>query len=221
MGVLNNLNVDAVLCISTRDRVDRREHLEEQFKDSGLNIEYVIVDRDVEDGQRGCFHSHQLCASIALERNCKNVLILEDDITLEYFSFKKINRINAFLKRENPDIFYLGATLGKIWLTWDFNIARIRAKGTYAYVLSSDSCRKIVGLEYKNIAIDKYYPKIFKGYSIFPMMIGHQVERILPSSISSTRGDYFYTDETRKKNYKKQFLSVFRNIFKTIFRIDV
>ena len=220
MGMFNNLNVDAVLCISTRDRVDRREHLEEQFKDSGLNIEYVIVDRDIEDGQRGCFHSHQLCASIALERNCKNVLILEDDIILEYSSLRKVKKINKFLKENNPEIFYLGATLGKIWLTWNLSIARIRSQGAFAYILSSDSCKKVVALKYSGKGIDNHYSKMFKGYAVFPMMIGHQVENILPSNIRATRGDYCFTEKDREHNNKKQFTSVIKCAAKTLFRID-
>lgn len=214
--MFDKLDVDAVLCISTRDRKDRRLHLEEQFKGSGLNIEYVIVDRDHEDGQRGCFYSHQLCASIAIERNCKNVLILEDDITLEYFSLGKINK---FLNDKEPEIFYLGATLGKIWLTWVSGIARIRSQGAFAYILSKESCEKVLKLKYEGNGIDNYYSKIFKGYSVFPLMIGHQIEDILPSNIRSTRGDYYYSEISRKANNKKQYCSVLACIFKTIFRV--
>lgn len=220
MEVFNNLNVDAVLCISTRDRVDRREHLEAQFKNSGLNIEYIIVDRDTEDGQRGCFNSHKLCASIALERNYKNVLILEDDITLEYSSLSKVKKINKFLKENNPEIFYLGATLGKIWLTWNLSIARIRSQGAFAYILSSDSCKKVAALEYNGKGIDNLYSKIFKGYAVFPMMIGHQVESVLPSNIRATRGDYCFTEKDKERNYNKQFFSVIKCAAKTIFRVD-
>lgn len=219
MGAFNKLDVDAVLCISTKDREDRRSHLEEQFKDSGLDIEYVIVDRDHEDGQRGCFNSHQLCASIAIERNCKNVLILEDDITLEYFSLNKISTINKFLNDNKPEIFYLGATLGKIWLTWVVGIARIRSQGAFAYILPRESCEKVLGLKYEGKGIDNYYSKIFKGYSVFPLMIGHQIEEVLPSNIRSTRGDYYYSESSRQRNNKKQYYSALSCVFKTIFRV--
>ncbi|MCK9236560.1 MAG: glycosyltransferase family 25 protein [Thiopseudomonas sp.] len=220
MGPLSNLKVDAVLCISTSERADRREHLKKQFQDSGLKIEYVLVERDHEDGQRGCFLSHQLCAKIALERNYKNILILEDDVTLEHTSLKKIRIINKFLLNKNPDILYLGATLGKIWLTWSFSIARIRSQGAFAYILSNKSCETIVELKYEGRGIDNYYSKIFKGYSVFPFMIGHQVEEVLPSNIRSTRGDYFYSSADRARNNIKQYVSVLKNIPKTIFRVD-
>lgn len=219
MGSLSNLKVDAVLCISTTDRIDRREHLRKQFENSGLDVEFVLVERDFEDGQRGCFLSHQLCASIAIERSYKNVLILEDDITYEGCSLSRVNKINRFLEKNKPDIFYLGATLGKLWLTWDLHVARIRSQGTFAYILSNDSCRKVVSLKYEGRGIDNYYSKIFKGYSIFPFIIGHQVEEVLPSNIRATRGDFYYSSEDRKRNNIKQYVSVVENIAKTIFRI--
>lgn len=220
MGSLRGLKVDAILCISTTDRTDRREHLRKQFKNSGLDIEFVLVERDFEDGQRGCFLSHQLCASIAIERNCENVLILEDDITYEGCSLSKVNKINRFLENKKPDIFYLGATLGKLWLTWNPNIARIRSQGAFAYILSNDSCRKVIGLKYEGRGIDNYYSKAFKGYSVFPFIIGHQVEEVLPSNIRATRGGWYYSDEDRKRNNIKQYVSVVENIAKTIFRVD-
>lgn len=219
MGVFDRLDVDAVLCISTKDRVDRRAHLEEQFKNSGLSIEYVIVERDHDDGQRGCFASHQLCASIALERNCKNVLILEDDITLEYLTLRKINKINWFLNNKNPEIFYLGATLGKLWLIWSGSIARIRSQGAFAYILPRESCERVVALKYEGKGIDNYYSKMFKGYSVFPLMIGHQTEEVLPSNIRATRGDYYYSESSRRRNNKKQYYSVASCALKTIFRV--
>lgn len=220
MGDFRNLKVDAVLCISTTERADRREHLREQFQDSGLKIEYVLVERDYEDGQRGCFLSHQLCANIALERGYNNVLIIEDDITLEYTSLSRIKKINKFLTDKKPDIFYLGATLGKIWLTWDLGIARIRSQGAFAYILSKESCRKVAALNYEGRGIDNYYSKIFKGYSVFPFMIGHQVEEVLPSNIRATRGEFYYSNLDRKRNNIKQYASALKNIPKTIFRID-
>lgn len=221
MGAFRNLKVDAVLCISTTERTDRREHLREQFQDSGLKIEYVLVERDYEDGQRGCFLSHQLCANIALERKYNNVLILEDDVTLENCSISKVSKINKFLEKNNPDIFYLGATLGKVWLTWNIHIARIRSQGAFAYILSRESCKKVASLEYEGKGIDNYYSKIFKGYSVFPLIIGHQVEKILPSNIRATRGDFFYSEKDKRLNFRKQYYSVVTNIFKTIFRVDL
>nr|WP_314560163.1 glycosyltransferase family 25 protein [uncultured Pseudomonas sp.] len=130
------ISVDGVLCISLRNRQDRRDLIAKEFSGSGLHIEFLLVDSDKENPERGCFDSHMKCASIAISRNYRNVLILEDDATFVGVSAKQLININRFLKKKNPEIFYLGATLGKLWLTWSGNIARYRTKGTFAYILS-------------------------------------------------------------------------------------
>ncbi|MDR2508145.1 MAG: hypothetical protein LBD67_09190 [Candidatus Accumulibacter sp.] len=65
---LSGLDIDAALCISLKAREDRRTTMRESFKDSGLDIEFFIVDKDEEDPQRGCWNSHQACSRLALER---------------------------------------------------------------------------------------------------------------------------------------------------------
>jgi len=133
---LSHLEVDGVLCISLTERSDRRELLEKEFSGSGLNIEFLIVERDSESPERGCFTSHARCADLALARGYERVLILEDDATLLQFWPTQVSQINSFMKRCEPELFYLGANLGKVWLTWNRGIARVRTKGAHAYILS-------------------------------------------------------------------------------------
>jgi glycosyl transferase family 25 len=78
--------------INLREREDRRRAVLEESRDSGLEIEFFIVDKDEENPQRGCYSSHQACAKLALERNYKRTLILEDDCTLKAFSPSTIDR---------------------------------------------------------------------------------------------------------------------------------
>ena len=79
---MSQLQIDGVFCISRRGRTDRRELLVREFEGSGLNIEFLIVARDNESPERGCFDSHIKCARMALERNYRRILVLEDDATL-------------------------------------------------------------------------------------------------------------------------------------------
>src|SRR5690554_2401340 len=109
--------VDGVLCISLGEREDRRMLLREQCARIHLEVEFLLVKRDSEDPQRGCFHSHQRCAELMLERGWQRVLILEDDILFYEFSASQIVHINAYLERFNPPVFYLGLMLGKLWPT--------------------------------------------------------------------------------------------------------
>ncbi|MDR3300474.1 MAG: glycosyltransferase family 25 protein [Candidatus Accumulibacter sp.] len=224
---LSNLNVDAVLCINLRSREDRRMAMLETFRDSGINIEFFIVDKDKDDPQRGCYNSHRACARLILERHYKRALILEDDCIIEPFAPKTIQRVNCFLNDKNPEIFYLGVLLGKIWLTWRWNIARCRAQGAHAYIISEQGCQKIIEFgEYVGKGIDSIFSKRFKGYCVFPM-IGFQNDKF-DSDLQGFRDkinkmvDSPYLQEQKQKlssyarNTRKQYVSVFENIHKTL-----
>lgn len=221
---LRELQIDGVLCISLKDRHDRRELLLNEFKDSGLAIEFVIVEHDKENPERGCFDSHIRCAEIALSRNFSNVLILEDDATLLSFNPKKIPQVNSFLAHKNPDIFYLGTILGKLWLTWNKGVARYRAKGAHAYILSSAGCKKLIlYTPYSGTPIDKIFSKKFKTYGIFPMICQQLPEQLAKSNILHFRsGDGTAPDEEFwHTNRKKQFHQAIKNIGKTLIRKDI
>lgn len=218
---LRELQIDGVLCISLKDRHDRRELLLNEFKDSGLAIEFVIVEHDKENPERGCFYSHIRCAEIALSRGLRSVLILEDDATLRNFQLKQITRINQFISEKNPELFYLGATLGKVWLTWHLGVARFRAKGAFAYILSENGCRKI--LEYSPFsgrAIDKIHSKEFKAFGSFPMICEHQPESLAKSNIFHFRSQDGTAPDAEfwRKNRKLQYTQVIKNFGKTLIR---
>jgi glycosyl transferase family 25 len=224
MNDLSGLNVDAVLCITLKSRSDRRESILETFKNSGLDIEFFIVDKDEEDPQRGCWNSHQSCAKLALERHYKRVLILEDDCTLESFSIKTVGRINCFLKEKNPEIFYLGVLLGKIWLTWQRNIARCRGQGTHAYILSEEGCKKLIGFgEYTGAGIDNLFSKRFRGYCVFPMIcfqdskFSSDLQHFRDKIIAKRK---IQNVECPVDYRKKQYAVALKNLPKTLFRVD-
>ncbi|WP_448651981.1 hypothetical protein ACSHWC_30150 [Pseudomonas fluorescens] len=206
--------MDGVFCISLEEREDRRVLLQREFADCNLNIEFYIAKRDV-NPERGCFTSHQACAALALERGYKNVLILEDDATLVGVKSSTVRRINHFLSSRRPELFYLGVTLGTLWLTWNINVTRCRAKGTHAYIFSHSACEKLLTFEYTDLAIDRLYSKHFKAYCAFPMICQQQPEEINPSDISSGSTLAFW-----QKNWKRQYREVIRNFGKTLIRKD-
>lgn len=221
---LRLLDIDGVFCISLKPRTDRRELLMREFEGSGLNIEFLIVERDSENPERGCFDSHVKCATLALERNYRRVLILEDDATLVSFAPKQVSEINNFLNHRDPELFYLGANLGKVWLTWHRGVARVRAKGTHAYILSKQGCEHLLRHSpYSGTAIDKVYSKHFKAYMAFPMLSQQQPEELAPSDVLTARStdgtcpDALYWQD----NWRKQYVQIFKNIAKTILHRDL
>lgn len=213
---LKELKVDAVLCISLADRDDRRRLLLEEFRETGLNIEFYLATRD-KDPERGCYHSHQACAFLAAGRGWRNVLILEDDATLERVTKRQVRRINRFLKDEEPELFYLGVILGKLWLTRRRGIARCRAKGAHAYILTREACEKLIAIPYIGEPIDVLYLRRFKGHCAFPMMCQQRPGTEVSSDIASFRKDDPGTDvESWRHNWRKQYTEALRNVLKTL-----
>lgn len=210
-------SVDHAICISLKHREDRRQRLQEEWDKLGLQVEYLLMDKDEEDPQRGCFHSHQKCAQLALDRGYNNILIFEDDVVFENnISTDQIARINQFISRNNPDLFYLGIILGKMWLTWHRGVARCRGAGTHGYVLSQKACRELITHKFTGLGIDTLYKRLFKGFCAFPMLC-HQ----LPDGISSSDIDGFRCSNGKDQafweaNRKRQYKEIFINLPKTL-----
>ncbi len=214
---LSKLAVDAVLCISLKNREDRRAAIEKEFAACGREIEFFLADKDQENPERGCYNSHLACARIAVARGYERVLILEDDAIIDPFRPETILRINRFLESANPEIFYLGAVLGKMWLTRHRNIARIRGQATHAYILSAQGCAKVAGWEaYFGRGIDNLYSKRFKGYGVFPMICfqNDQLASDIRPFRSSTEGEIQF--DRLQQHRRKQYIKVFQGIGKTL-----
>ncbi len=227
---LSRLSVDGVLCISLKNRQDRRDLITKEFASSGLAIEFLLVDADKENPERGCFDSHLKCAAIALDRHYRNVLILEDDATFIGFSVNRLTQINEFLDKKNPELFYLGATLGKLWLTWSNGVARYRTKGAFAYILSAEGCRRLLQFApYSGLPVDKIFSKNFKAYGAFPLVCQHQPECTGKSNLMDYRrsndvsppNDNGQDKEFWRRNWNRQYFQAVKNIGKTLIFRDL
>lgn len=216
-----SLDIDAVFCISIKDREDRRTLLQKEFLKAGLSIEFILVERDTKDPQRGCYSSHQKCAQYIVERNYKRALILEDDATLDEWSESTVEKINHFLTKRQPEILFLGVILGKMWLTWFPSIARCRAVGAHAYILSLEGARRTLSHTYTHLGIDTLQKKIFTQYCVFPMICHQQSQDICHSDIAKNPYPEGEDSAIWRRNRKKQYMQVTRNFWKTLLHIDL
>lgn len=190
--------VDAVLCISLQERADRRRMLLEEFRALGLPVEFVLVERDHENPERGCYHSHQRCAAIALERGLRRVLILEDDATFMPPGQRQLGHINRFLRLRNPGVFYLGGILGRMWrIPWP-GVVRCRLTGCHAYMLSAAVCRKLVALPFAGEAVDSIVARNFKAWAAYPMLSEQQPEGEVTSDLAAARSARLKGDAATK-----------------------
>ena len=216
------LGVDGVLCISLRDRADRRQALVREFAPLGLDIEFVLVERDPENPERGCYTSHQACARLALARGYERVLILEDDATLEAFEPQQVANINRFLRLRRPPLFYLGGILGRMWRIPFPNIVRCRMAGCHAYILSAAGCRRALATPFAGEPIDSVYPKRFRAYGAYPMLCQQQPECRVRSDLAGPRaqrlGDQAQVKDAEfwRRNRARQHVSVRKNLGRTL-----
>lgn len=181
------LAVDAIYCVSLRERGDRREALLREFAPLGMPIEFVLAERDPEDPERGCYQSHQRCATLALEREQSRVLILEDDATLAIADPAQLRRINRFLRLRRPDLFYLGGILGRMWRIPFPGVVRCRLSGCHAYILSARGCRRLAQAPWAGRPLDSVVPKLFDGYAAYPMLCEQQPEDRVASDLAGHR----------------------------------
>lgn len=208
------LSVDGVLCISLVERADRRALLCEQFSHLQLQVEFVLVERDLGDPQRGCFESHQRCAKMLIERGWQRVLILEDDVLFHDVKPQQVAAVNRYLDRHSPPVFYLGLILGKLWPTWNRGIVACRAQGTHAYVLSHDAALTVVSLQYSDQGIDTVLKRRFPGRAAYPMLCQQQPESVCKSDLDRGREPGFVKNEAFwRKNNVKQHAEWRRNFF--------
>lgn len=206
--------VDGALCISLVERGDRRTLLREQFARMHLEVEFLLVERDVQDPQRGCFHSHQRCARLLLERGWQRALVLEDDVLFYDVGVQQVKQINAYLRRGNPPVFYLGLILGKLWPTWRRGVVGCRAQGTHAYVLNREAAGIVVAEDYHGQGIDTFLKRRLPGRAAYPMLCQQQPESVGKSDLDSGRWPGFVKDEAfwqrnRDKQYREWWQSLF------------
>ncbi|WP_324690282.1 glycosyltransferase family 25 protein [Cobetia sp. D5] len=218
---MSTLEVDGVFCISLKDRYDRRAHLVKEFEPLGLNIEFYLAERDDSNPERGCYESHRACATLALQRGYQRVLILEDDATLSMPRESKIRRINTFMKLRNPEIFYLGGMLGRMWLIPYRGVVRAKLTGGHAYLLSRKGMKKISSNPYSGKAVDSVYSTRFKAYASYPLLCDQLPESQVESDIANYRinkkgGGSYKDSDYWAINSRKQVSALRRDIWRTI-----
>lgn len=76
-------NIDKIYYINLDKRTDRKEQIEKELNDYGLNYERFSAMEYQEFGAYGCALSHLAILKEAKQKGYKNVWILEDDFTFE------------------------------------------------------------------------------------------------------------------------------------------
>jgi len=120
---------DKIFYINLDHRKDRKEKLLKQLKKLDVKQEKIIripAILDLLNGQRGCALSHIKALDLAIEKNLKNILILEDDCEFVQPKFSINSLIKYFFQNiQKWDVFFLGSDIAQFEKTKYEKINRI------------------------------------------------------------------------------------------------
>jgi GR25 family glycosyltransferase involved in LPS biosynthesis len=174
---------DAIYCISGINS-KRRPIAEKRLHDAGINFEFFDAIMIPENGNKGCYKSHQTVWKNAYNKGYKKILVFEDDLFfLEKPNFSEINRILNNLK--DWEIFYLGHS--PLWFTkideiQDYynnqmkmrQIIKTVSFALHGYILNINAVPKLLDTYVKSWgligSIDTLTATRLTGYAIYPQI---------------------------------------------------
>ena len=132
--------IDAAYCISLKTREDRTASASAQFHQVGLcqHVLFYRPEKHPSSPIKGIWTSHCVVGVHSLQRGCKRVLIMEDDILFTpLLRPPRVRKIQQALDKLPPEwlIFFLGH-----WPLWAYpvryNIVRSQSACAHAYIAS-------------------------------------------------------------------------------------
>ncbi|AKA22049.1 hypothetical protein [Pseudomonas chlororaphis] len=209
--------MDAVYCISLKERTDRRELFRHSIQRLISNlVVFHVVERNP-DPVRGCYESHQDIARLALKSGLERVLIFEDDVAPYELKATPIRWINKFIRTQRFEALHLGYSMGRTWLTWFPFIARGRVVALHAYILSREGCEILANTPYNGTPVDVIFKKRIKQHCAFPMLFRQHPAAMAGSDIEA---EVKNEDEWWQRNWDKHRASPLKNLWRTVFRLN-
>ena len=181
-------DIQNVLYINLKHRIDRKNHVEEQFKNIGFQNPQRVDAIPFPIGAIGCSISHLRCLEIAKENNWDHVLICEDDV---YFIVPDllIKQVNTFLKNHGEwDVLFLGGHNQQQYFSVDESCVQVhQCQCAFSYLVKSHYYDKLMqnmkeGIEMfikepensSLYAIDRYWfrlQEVDNWYLIVPLSV--------------------------------------------------
>ena len=181
-------NIDKIIYINLDKRKDRKEHIENELNNFGLNFErYEAIEM-----KSGCSISHLNVLKLARERNYKNILILEDDFTFLVSKEEFENQLTLFFNANiDYNVCMLSYNLNDSEKTnYDFIVKALDVQTASGYIVNSNYYDKLIDLYewanpklsetgehwiYSNDQVWKRYQRDDKFYC-FTLRIGKQMD---------------------------------------------
>lgn len=120
-------------------------------------VQFVLVDKDPDDTERGIYQSHLLCMNMGLAAGARRMLIFEDDVVFHRFSPTLLTDMINFLATDDDwQFFFLGCLVNRSEKTPYPSVIRIDYRSlAHAYAVTAASAREVVGKRpWSGIAFD-------------------------------------------------------------------
>ena len=141
--------IDKIFYINLNKRQDRREQIEKELNDFGLNYERFEAIEYEPMGSYGCGMSHLQILKLAKEKNYKNILIFEDDFTfLVSKTIFEENLKTFFESGLDYDVCYLSYNLHEYQELENYNVNKV--------LFSQTASGYIINNHYYSVLIELY-----------------------------------------------------------------
>lgn len=156
---------DELYCMGLKRAHYRRDRVEFQFKDMGLDVTFIEAVHRPNSPRKGCLRSHQKIVKLAKEKGQKNIFIFEDDVKFIYSKEQTRWYLSEALKAlpEEYHALYLGIRWGTKGEVMSNNLVEVHSgKTTHAVMFSHVVFDIILDYDGKNFdhcmldAIQKY-----------------------------------------------------------------
>ena len=177
MGVIWKELSEHVFCISLEECFERRIQTNKEFQKVGLDVNYKLVKRDLEDPVRGCYTSHLDLVKHAYENNWERMLVFEDDVCFEPSKLVEDALVNIRLFIHNTpetmwNVIFMGHSAIKPLYKISFNMVSCD-KGlrlTHALLWSRSGMELFLKQEYNRNHVDYVIGSLGRNYAPLPMI---------------------------------------------------
>ncbi len=165
---------DRIYCISLQQRTDRRERARREFVRVGLTnqVQFVLVQKDQSDSERGIFESHMSCLRAAIDSGAQRIAVFEDDIHFCRFSPDILEESVRFMKTSADwRLFFFGCFVKRSWRTSFRSVLRVKYRcNAHAYVMHRKFADELVDMKWQGIAYDDLLRDLDDGryYTCYP-----------------------------------------------------
>ncbi len=169
---------DKIYCISLESRSDRLMEARRQFAFVGLadRVEFIIVQKNMDDQVKGIFQSHMSCLTKGLAAGARHILVFEDDILFRGYSERKLHEAFLFLQEtEGWNAFFLGCLTNGSTRTASAAVAKVKYRClAHAYALNRPFAERLVREKWSGIPFDDLLRRCNDGFFALSPMCAYQ-----------------------------------------------